>query len=151
MSIFKRAYKSFMQGPIFVILFGLAFFGIGAGLSYKQFNLQLNGEQAQGQVVGLSEQCDDEGCAYAPVVSFQTRDGSTVYYRSNYHSSPPAYDVGEQVNVIYDPANPNTAQINKWTERWLFPIIIVPVMIIVALIMNFFMIRSFIRNDPVYG
>ncbi len=55
----------------------------------------------------------------------------------------------KQVEVIYDPANPDTAQINKWTERWLFPIIIIPVMILAALVMNFFMIRSFVRNDPI--
>jgi len=53
------------------------------------------------------------------------------------------------VNVIYDPANPDTAQINKWTERWLFPLIIIPAMLIGALILNFFMIRSFWRNDPI--
>jgi flagellar biosynthesis/type III secretory pathway M-ring protein FliF/YscJ len=51
------------------------------------------------------------------------------------------------VKVIYDPANPKTAQINKWTERWLFPIIIIPAMIFTALIVNFFLIRGFWRND----
>jgi len=111
MSAVKRAYKSFMQGPVFIILFGLVFFGIGAGLSYKYFNLQLNGKQTQGQVVGLSESCDDDGCTYAPVVSFETRDGSTIYYRSNYFSGPPAYEVGERVTVIFDPENPEKAAI----------------------------------------
>jgi len=100
-----------MQGPVLIILFGLVFFGIGAGLSYKHFNLQLNGEQTQGQVIGLSEQCDDDGCAYAPVVSFETRDGSTIYYRSSYASSPPAYDVGESVTVFFDPENPEKAAV----------------------------------------
>jgi hypothetical protein len=125
MSGLKRAYRSFMQGPILIILFGLAFFGIGAGLSYKYFNLQLNGEQAQGQVIGLSEQCDDEGCAYAPVVSFQTRDGRTVTYRSSYASSPPAYDVGESVTVYFDPENPEKPAIKG--EGSIFRIIFVTV------------------------
>ena len=111
MSAIKRAYKSFMRGPVFIILFGLVFFGVGAGLSYKYFTLQRNGEQTQGQVVGLSEQCDDDGCAYAPVVSFKTRDGTETYYRSNYFSSPPAYDVGERVTVIFDPENPEKAAV----------------------------------------
>ena len=111
MSALKRAYRSFMQGPIFIILFGLAFFGVGDALSYKYFNLQLHGEQTQGQVVGLSEQCDDDGCSYAPVVSFETREGATTSYRSNYYSSPPAYDVGERVTVLFDPENPENAAV----------------------------------------
>jgi hypothetical protein len=51
--------------------------------------------------------------------------------------------------VLYDPADPNTAQINKWTERWLMPVILIPAMIFAALIVNFFLIRSFWRNETI--
>ncbi len=109
MNIFKRAWKSFLQGPVFIIPFGLIFFGIGAGLSYKYFNLQLHGQQAPGRVVALDESCDDSGCAYAPEVTFQTGDGIASTYYSTYYSGPPAYDVGQSVTVIYDPQNPQDA------------------------------------------
>ena len=51
--------------------------------------------------------------------------------------------------VLYDPARPETAQINKWTERWLFPIIIIPAMILAALLVNFFMIRAWRRGESI--
>ena len=41
---------------------------------------------------------------------------------------------------VYDPTNPNTAQIDSYFERWVFPVIIIPAMILAALILNFFMI-----------
>ena len=53
------------------------------------------------------------------------------------------------VNVIYDPSHPDTAQINKWSERWLFPLIIIPAMILTAVILNFFMIRAWVRGEHI--
>lgn len=111
MNIFQRTWRSFLLGPIFFIPFGLVFFGIGAGLSYKSFVLQMNGAEAAGRVIGMDEQCDDDGCAWAPVVSFQSGDGATETYYSTYYSGPPAYDVGQNVIVVYDPANPEKASI----------------------------------------
>lgn len=135
---------------IFFNLFfaGFCLWGVYAG--YTSWKLDSEGEMTTGIVVELEESNDSEGgcCVYSPVVEFDA-DGQTYSFEGDNASDPPAYKVGEEVNVIYDPAAPATAQINKWSERWLFPIIIVPVMILAALILNFFMIRSFWRNDPV--
>jgi hypothetical protein len=57
------------------------------------------------------------------------------------------YIVGSDVNVRYDPANPNTAQIDNVIERWLFPVLIIPSMIFAALITDFLAIRSWRRGD----
>jgi hypothetical protein len=127
---------------------GFCLWGVYAG--YTSWKLDNEGETTTGTVVRLEESSDSEGgcCVYSPVVEFEA-GGQAYSFEGDNASDPPAYKVGEQVEVIYHPADPATAQINKWTERWLFPIIIVPVMIIAALVMNFFMIRSFIRNDAV--
>jgi hypothetical protein len=99
----------------------------------------------------LEESDSSEGgcCVYSPVIEFAA-NGQTYSFEGANASNPPAYDVGEEVSVLYDPANPDTAQINKWTERWLFPMIIIPVMLIAALVLNFFLIRSFWRNDTTF-
>jgi len=137
---------------IFANLFfaGFCLWGVYAG--YISWKLDNEGETTTGRVVRLEESNSSEGgcCVYSPVVEFDV-NGQTYSFESDNASDPPAYDVGEEVNVIYHPSEPNTAQINKWSERWLFPIIIIPVMIITALILNFFMIRSFWRNDPVHA
>jgi hypothetical protein len=135
---------------IFANLFlaGFCLWGVYAG--YVSWKLENEGETAIGTVVRLEESSDPEGgcCTYSPVIEFSAND-QTFTFEGDNASDPPAYDVGEEVSVIYDPADPNTAQINKWTERWLMPIILVPAMLITALILNFFLIRAFVRNEPV--
>lgn len=134
---------------VFANLFFAAFCLWGAYAAYTSWRLDQEGETTTGRVVRLEESSDSDGgcCVYSPVVEFKA-NGQTYSFEGDNASYPPAYDVGEEVSVIYHPNDPDTAQINKWTERWLFPLIIIPAMIFTALIVNFFLIRSFWRNDP---
>jgi hypothetical protein len=133
---------------IFFNLFfaGFCLWGVYAG--YTSWQLQTNGVITPGTVVRLNEQSDGEGgcCTYVPVIDFFVNDQIYTFEGDN-ASDPPAYDVGEQVNVRYDPTNPNTAQIDSFFERWIFPIIIIPAMTIGAAILNFFMIRAWVRGE----
>ena len=133
---------------VFANLFFAGFCLWGAYAGYTSWKLDQEGETTTGRVVRLEESSDSDGgcCVYSPVIEFEA-NGQTYFFEGSNASDPPAYDVGEQVKVIYHPNDPNTAQINKWTERWLFPIIIIPAMLFTALILNFFLIRSFFRND----
>lgn len=135
---------------IFANLFlaGFCVWGVYAG--YTSWRLDQEGETATGIVVRLEESNTSEGgcCVYSPVIEFDA-NGQTYSFEGDNASYPPDYAVGEEVSVLYHPGNPNTAQINKWTERWLFPIIIIPAMLLTALILNFFLIRAFWRNDPI--
>jgi len=102
-----------MHGPIYVIIFGMIFFGIGGGLTYQQYAFTQQAAQAQGEVTGYTMgNCDEDGCSYKPVVSFETQDGKSISYTSAYSSSPPAYDVGETVTVFYLLENPGNAIID---------------------------------------
>ena len=100
-----------MHGPIYVILFGLIFYGVGAGLTYRQSTMEHQGFEVPGEVVSFVQRCDDDGCTYAPVVRFQTKDGRSVSYESDFSSSPPAYDLGESVQIFYSLENPENAVI----------------------------------------
>jgi hypothetical protein len=135
---------------VFANLFFAAFCLWGAYAGYTSWRLEQEGERTTGIVTRLEESSDGDGgcCVYSPVIEFDA-GGQRYSFEGGNASDPPAYDVGEQVQVLYDPADPNTAQINKWTERWLFPIIIIPAMLFAALLVNFFMIRAFRRNEPV--
>ncbi len=123
----------------------------GAYAGYVSYTLEQNGEMTTGIVVKMEESSSAENgcCVYSPVIEFVAND-QTYSFEGDTASDPPAYKVGEKVSILYDPADPNTAQINKWTERWLFPIIIIPAMLLTALILNFFMIRAFWRNEPIH-
>ena len=131
-----------------LFLAGFCLWGVYAG--YVSWQLEQNGITTTGIVTSLEESSDGDGgcCVYSPVIEFEA-NGQTYSFESGNASSPPAYDVGEQVVVLYDPTDPDTAQINKWTERWLMPVILVPAMLFTALILNFFLIRSFWRNEAI--
>ena len=111
MSVVKQILNSLIHGPIYLIVFGLIFFGIGAGLTYKQSSVERDGTQVPGEVVSLAENCDNDGCTYAPIVSFKTREGKMVSFESTYSSYPPAYEIGEKVTVIYSLDAPEKAVI----------------------------------------
>ena len=111
MSLLKRLSTSFLHGPIYFVLFGLIFFGIGGGLTLHQRTFERQGAQAEGQVVSLSSRCDDDGCSYSPVVRFETQTGRAITFETTYSSNPPAYDVGERVTVVYSLENPEKAVI----------------------------------------
>ena len=125
---------------------GFCLWGVYAG--YVSWMLEQGGERTTGNVVRLEESNSSEGgcCVYSPVIEF-IAGGQTYSFESGNASDPPAYSVGEEVPVLYDPASPETAQINSFFERWVFPMIIIPAMILAALIVNFFMIRSWRRGE----
>jgi F0F1-type ATP synthase assembly protein I len=111
MSFIKKLFKAFITGPVYLVIFGLIFYGIGAGLTYRQRTFERQGAQAQGEVISLAQNCDDDGCTYSPVVRFKTQGGQTFSFESTYSSSPPSHDVGDTVTVIYSRDNPEKAVI----------------------------------------
>jgi hypothetical protein len=137
---------------IFANLFFGAFCLWGAYAAAISFKLETSGESTTGTVTRLEESETSEGycCVYAPVVEFQV-NGQTYSFEDSNATSSSDYAVGSEVRVLYDPQDPNTAQINEFTSRWLFPIIIIPAMTLAALFVNFFMIRAWRRGEDVLG
>lgn len=136
---------------IFANLFFAAFCLWGVYALFTAYKLETSGNTTTGTVIELEESSSNEGgcCVYSPVIEFQA-NGQTYTFEGDNASYPPAYQVGETVQVIYDPGDLNTAQINKWSERWLFPIIIIPAMLFASLLLTFFLVRSWRRNEAVF-
>ena len=105
----KSIFSKQLLGPLAFFLFGLLFFAAGSGMTMRQRTLEKQGVEAQGVVVDLEENYDSDGSTYAPVVQFQTNSGQSIEFVSSYSSSPPAYDVGKNVTVVYPPDNPADA------------------------------------------
>jgi hypothetical protein len=55
---------------------------------------------------------------YRPVVRFTTRAGETVEFLANVATRPSDFQVGQQVALRYDPANPQQAVINRFIYVW---------------------------------
>lgn len=106
-------------GELLMLLLGLI--SISAAVS-KYIQVQEFARIAQtvkGNVVDFEVVCIEE-CADAPVVSFVTQTGESILFTSNVSSSPRAYRVNATVDVLYDPQNPQNAEISgAWNSMFL--------------------------------
>ena len=89
-------------------------------------------ENAPGVVVDMTKRVEyDEndfnrviGETYYPVVEFTARDGKRRNVQLNEGSWPPAYEVGDEVTVLYDPEKPLDARIKSVGSSalmWILP------------------------------
>jgi Protein of unknown function (DUF3592) len=141
-----------LQIGCWTVFFNLFFAGFclwGVYAAYTGWQLQTRGVRTTGIVVRLDERSSNDGgcCTYVPVVDFRVNEQVYTFEGDN-ASYPPRYEIGEQVDVRYDPTNPNTAQIDSPFERWIFPVLIIPAMIVAALVLNVFAVRAWRRGEP---
>jgi hypothetical protein len=54
----------------------------------------------------------------SPVVAFTTRDGERRTAIGSVNRAPPAYEVGDEAEVVYDPADPRRADVRSELEGW---------------------------------
>lgn len=127
----------FRQGCVLLLsnLMFLGFFGWGVYAASTAYRLETNGAITEGIVTEMDESTSDGSTSYSPIVEFQA-NGQTYSFDGNVSSYPPQYHVGQSVKVRYDKDDPSNAQIDKWTERWLMPVILIPSMCFAAIIVN---------------
>lgn len=80
--------------------------------------------KAQGTVVQLARSRSSDSTTYAPVVRYRTEGGREVEFVSNVSSDPPAYSVGEKVEVLYRPEQPEKGEINSIFQLWFGPMLL---------------------------
>jgi hypothetical protein len=112
-----------------VLQWGFLLVGVGllagAGLVASRTQAFLAGaESVPGTVVGLRPQRSDRGTTYAPVVEFQPASGPLRTFKESTSSNPPAYRLGEAVEVLYDPADPADARLRGLFSLWGGPLIL---------------------------
>jgi uncharacterized protein DUF3592 len=76
----------------------------------------------QGTVVGYQQRRSSKGrVAYKPIVRFTTATGSVEEFTDSVSSSPPGYEEGAAVLVLYDAKNPGKARLDSGFRLWLLP------------------------------
>ncbi len=114
-----------------VVVLGVLFPLIGLGLLVGAFVSNIRQRQqlatrtsAAGRVVGFEKKRFTAGSAgvFCPVVECEAPAGLTRFV-SSFGSRPAAYSVGEGVKVLYDPAEPQKAEIHSALSRWLGPVV----------------------------
>jgi hypothetical protein len=115
-------------------------------LGMRSYNLSANGEVVTGTVVRLVEDERDGASSFNdifPVVEFEV-DGQTYSVRSqnNYRwwNQYTRFGVGKPVEMRYDPADPQKAEINSLFDLWGEPVILGLFTLIAAVLSNAFFI-----------
>jgi hypothetical protein len=117
------------KAPTFLFgIFLLIGLGLLGGAAYLALDTRADigrAETAAGTVIDLIGRRDSDGdTIYYPHVRYLTRSGETVEFTGAVGSSPPAFEIGEAVSVLYDPAAPEEARIDSFFQLWFGAVIL---------------------------
>jgi hypothetical protein len=80
--------------------------------------------RVEGRVVELvTVSSSDGGYTYAPVVEFR-HPGGAARFKDSVSSRPASYSVGDPAPVLYDPADPKQARIDRGVWNRIIPLLI---------------------------
>jgi hypothetical protein len=106
-------------------IFTVFYVGIGGAFLYasvrqhrKRTLMRQTGLIAEGVVVRLEEDSDPDSSSLYPVVRFTTLNREVVTMRYNFGSYPAAFQLGQQVQIIYDPLAPKEFVIGAGSMDW---------------------------------
>ena len=112
----RRVSLGGLQASVFLVLFGLVFIGIGSfTLSQSIRDTFASGPAVEGTVVDVrwsdsrSSRSRSTSTNCSPVSSF-TLDGREYTVSSNVFTGPCKWDLGQPIELVYDPANPQSAR-----------------------------------------
>ena len=110
------------------LIFGLIFGGVGFLLAALAMFFLIrtrifinNSQQTQGTITQMVYSRDSESSGYIPVFRFRTLQGQEVEVSGNLRTNPPQFQVGQTIDVLYDPDNPQKARIKKWMNLYFVP------------------------------
>ncbi len=95
----------------------------------KRYSLSRGGLHVKGRVVENSKSVTTSSAgrddvSYYPVVEFTTQKEEKIRFKGSTGMRTPEYEVGTPVDVLYNPANPNVAQMAVFSQLWLGPLVV---------------------------
>jgi Protein of unknown function (DUF3592) len=102
---------------------------IAALILQSRLSFESAAVRADGEVVDVvqSSRIDNDGrrsSTWCPAVQFTSETGGTLTFTAQTCSNPPSYRIGEHVDVLYRPGEPESAAIDGPAERWLLPLVV---------------------------
>jgi hypothetical protein len=85
--------------------------------------------------------------AYYPVVRFTTTQGREFVFTDGVGTYPPDYEVGDAVDVLYNPQNPRDATIKNWLRVWFAPLWITAIGFLPILSLIGWMIWKYVQAE----
>lgn len=81
-------------------------------------------QEVKGTVIRMVYSSSSDGGGYSPVFRFKTIEGTSVEVVDNLQTNPPQFKEGQEVDVLYDPQNPQNARIKKWMNLYFVPLLL---------------------------
>lgn len=123
------------------MIVGIIIVGIAIALAVYNSNFKKDALTANGVVIGFEESSAIDSYAVAPVVRFNTAVGDTIVFTSSPYTDPPAYELDEEVTVLYNPELPHKAKISGFLSLYLGSLILFVVGLCIA-IPSYFMFTT---------
>ncbi|NND04019.1 MAG: DUF3592 domain-containing protein [Acidimicrobiia bacterium] len=104
------------------VIIPLIFIAIGGMFLFFSISRLSNQSTANGVIVDIDRSTDSDGdTSYRPVIEFRADDGVAYTFTGRIGSSRRP-TIGNSIEVLYDPADPQGATEKTFSNLWLFPI-----------------------------
>jgi hypothetical protein len=116
---------------------------LAAWLGWRSYTLTTSGNVAEGTVVRLLEEEVSPTSDFTPVFEYQINGQTYEVHSQNTYSWWNRYfrfPVGGEVEIRYDPADPENAEVNSWWDIWNETIILSIFTVIFAICVNVYLI-----------
>jgi hypothetical protein len=84
-------------------------------------------ERAVGTVIKLEKINNSDGHTFKPVFKFKTSLNQDIIYSHIASSNPPAWSVGEEATIAYNPNNPSSAKLLTYFGIFGFAIVLMAI------------------------
>ncbi|MDX1672512.1 MAG: DUF3592 domain-containing protein [Balneolaceae bacterium] len=121
-SVYEQSKSLKWAGPIMTLI-GAGALVLGIYLGYDRAEFLETALPDTGKVVALNEKSSTSdgttSYTYYPVVEYTPGDNENkITFEHDVGSNPPSYSVGEEVEVLYDPQDPDEAIIDAGIMNW---------------------------------
>lgn len=105
------------------LMLGLMFLSAGAWQGYRVASFIDGAERTVGNIVRVDVVQGSGARLTDALVRFQAASGTLIEFRTGGDSA--AYQVGEQLPVLYRPESPEQARVNHLLDLWFIPFVLV--------------------------
>ncbi len=121
-----RIHVGKLVGAIFMSI-GIVLVSITAYLIYSNQKFEVRAQPVKGKVIDyrshISSHDNGSTMLYSPVFSYEF-NGKTFTYFSTTSSSDKDYTVGEVIEILVDPDDPENVLVNSFMEKWFLSVLL---------------------------
>jgi hypothetical protein len=108
MTINKKKWKMVYS---ILLTTGIIFLIISIIVFKNNLDLIKSGSKTTATVIDLQKSLASNSSDLTPIFKFTTTTGQEITFKGFGASSPPAFNIGEKVNIVYSPDKPDNAKV----------------------------------------